>query len=38
VLIDYTEMVFKPGLVSEVMMLDKNDDNDESSQEGSNTM
>ena len=22
VLIDYTEMVFKPGLVSEVMMLD----------------
>jgi len=38
VLIDYTEMVFKPGLVSEVMMPDKNDDSDESSQEGSNTM
>ena len=38
VLIDYTETVFQPRLVSEVMMLDKKGESDKSSQEASNTV
>ena len=33
VLIDYTEMVFSPGLVHQVMVLDKKDDTEQTSEE-----
>lgn len=33
VLIDYTEMVFRPGLVHQVMVLDKKDDTEQTSEE-----